>query len=86
LVGVDSLEECVMEDGQILFNIIIGIDGLFGGWILNNISRSIERLDKDVRSMPLTYVTRVDYRADIEEIKAMLMRINDKLDAKADKE
>jgi hypothetical protein len=75
-----------MEDGQILFNIIIGIAGLFGGWILNNISRSIERLDKDVRAMPLTYVTRVDYRADIEEIKAMLNRINDKLDAKADKE
>jgi hypothetical protein len=75
-----------MEDGQILFNIIIGIAGLFGGWILNNISRSIERLDKDVRAMPLTYVTRADYRADIEEIKAMLNRINDKLDAKADKE
>ena len=86
MVGVDSLEECVMEDGQILFNIIIGIAGLFGGWILNNISRSIERLDKDVRAMPLTYVTRADYRADIEEIKTMLMRINDKLDAKADKE
>jgi hypothetical protein len=75
-----------MDDGQILFNIIIGIAGLFGGWILNNISRSIERLDKDVRAMPLTYVTRIDYRADIEEIKMMLNRINDKLDAKADKE
>jgi hypothetical protein len=74
-----------MDDGQILFNIAVGIAGLFGGWILNNISRSIERLDKDVRNMPLTYVTRVDYRADIDEIKAMLMRINDKLDAKADK-
>jgi hypothetical protein len=71
-----------MDDGQILFNIAVGIAGLFGGWILNNISRSIERLDKDVRTMPLTYVTRVDYRADIDEIKAMLMRINDKLDAK----
>lgn len=75
-----------MEDGQILFNIIVGLAGVFGGWILNNISRSIERLDKDVRQMPLTYVTRADYRADIEEIKAMLNRINDKLDAKADKE
>ena len=64
----------------------MGLAGVFGGWILNNISRSIERLDKDVRAMPLTYVTRVDYRADIEEIKAMLNRINDKLDAKADKE
>ena len=74
-----------MNDGQILFNIAVGIAGLFGGWILNNISRSIERLDKDVRTMPLTYVARVDYRADIDEIKAMLMRINDKLDAKADK-
>ena len=74
-----------MEDGQILFNIIVGLAGVFGGWILNNISRSIERLDKDVRQMPLTYVTRADYRADIEEIKAMLNRINDKLDEKADK-
>jgi hypothetical protein len=74
-----------MDDGQILFNIIVGIAGLFGGWILNNISRSIERLDKDVRNMPLTYVTRADYRVDIDEIKTMLMRINDKLDAKADK-
>ena len=75
-----------MEDGQILFNIAVGVAGMFGGWILNNISRSIERLDKDVRAMPLTYVTRVDYRADIDEIKAMLMRINDKLDDKADKQ
>ena len=74
-----------MEDGQILFNIAVGVAGMFGGWILNNISRSIERLDKDVRALPLTYVTRVDYRADIDEIKAMLMRINDKLDDKADK-
>ena len=74
-----------MEDGQILFNIAVGVAGMFGGWILNNISRSIERLDKDVRALPLTYVTRVDYRADIDEIKSMLMRINDKLDDKADK-
>jgi hypothetical protein len=52
---------------------------------LNNISRSIERLDKDVRQMPLTYVTRVDYRADIDEVKQILGRIWDKLDDKADK-
>jgi hypothetical protein len=74
-----------MEDGQILFNIIVGVAGMFGGWILNNISRSIERLDKDVRQMPLTYVTRVDYRADIDEVKQILGRIWDKLDDKADK-
>jgi hypothetical protein len=74
-----------MAEGQVLFNIIVGLAGVFGGWILNSISRSIERLDRDVRAMPLTYVTRVDYRADIDEIKAMLNRINDKLDEKADK-
>ena len=85
LVGYVSFEDGLMDDGQILFNIIIGIAGVFGGWILNNISRSIERLDKDVRALPLTYVTRADYRADIDEIKSMLMRINDKLDEKADK-
>ena len=74
-----------MDDGQLLFNIIVGVAGMFGGWILNNISRSIERLDKDVRHMPLTYVTRADYRADIDEVKQILGRIWDKLDDKADK-
>jgi hypothetical protein len=74
-----------MDDMQIIFNIMVGLAGMFGGWILNNISRSIERLDKDVRQMPLTYVTRVDYRADIDEVKQILGRIWDKLDDKADK-
>lgn len=68
-----------------LFNIIIGVAAFFGGWILNNISRTIERLDKDVRNLPHMYVTRADYRADIDEIKGMLNRIADKLDEKADK-
>ena len=44
-------------EAQILFNVLVGIAGLFGGWILNNISRSIEKLDEDVREMPLTYIT-----------------------------
>lgn len=68
-----------------LFNILVGLSGFLGGWILNNISRTIERLDKDVRQMPLTYVTRQDYRADIDEVKSMLTRIWDKLDNKVDK-
>lgn len=72
-------------DGQMLFNILVGLSGFLGGWVLNNISRSIEKLDKDVRNMPHMYVTRADYRDDIDEIKGMLNRISDKLDAKADK-
>lgn len=72
-------------DKQALFNIIVGIAGAFGGWILNNISRSIQRLDDDVRKMPLNYVTQTTYQRDIDEVKSMLGKIFDKLDAKQDK-
>ena len=74
-----------MEDGQVLFNIIVGVAGLFGGWILNNISQSIRVLDKDVRSMPLIYVTQTSYLRDIDEIKGMLRLIFDRLEDKEDK-
>ena len=72
-------------DLQFLFNIAVGLAGAFGGWILSNIYRSIERLDADVRAMPHTYVTRDDYKEDIREIKEMLNKLYDKLDEKADK-
>jgi capsular polysaccharide biosynthesis protein len=72
-------------DVQILFNIMVGVAGLFGGWILNNISQSIRTLDKDVRNMPLTYVTQAHYQRDINEIKGMLDKIFNKLDEKMDK-
>jgi len=72
-------------DYQLLFNLAIAVAGFFGGWILSTIYRSIERLDKDVRGIPLMYVTKDDYHRDIDEIKAMLIKIWDKLDDKADR-
>lgn len=72
-------------DYQVLFNIAIGIIAFLGGWVLNNISGSINRLDEDVRNMPHNYVSREDYKSDISEIKGMLGKIFDKLDGKADK-
>lgn len=72
-------------DSQVLFNIAVAIAGFFGGYILSSIRRSIERLDTDVRAMPLIYVTREDYRSDVREIKDMLSKIFDRLDLKADK-
>ena len=72
-------------DVQVLFNIVVGVAAFFGGWSLNQITRSIERLDKDVRNMPLTYVTQTTYQRDIDDIKNMLSKIFDKLDEKADK-
>ena len=70
---------------QVLFNIIVGIAGLFGGWILNNISQTLRMLDNDVRSMPHTYVTQNAYQRDIDEVKSMLRLIFDRLESKADK-
>jgi len=72
-------------DAQMLFNIGLGLIGFFGGWVINSITRSVERLDSDVRSMQKEYVTKGDYHRDIDEIKAICKQIFDKLDAKADK-
>ena len=72
-------------DSQVLFNIAVAIAGFFGGWVLNNIHRSLDRLDTDVRAMPHTYVTREDYKEDIRDVRDMLTKIFDKLDHKQDK-
>jgi len=72
-------------DTQLLFNIAVGLIAFFGGWVINSITRSLERLDTDVRGMQREYVTKNDYHRDIDEIKAICKQIFDKLDAKADK-
>jgi hypothetical protein len=70
---------------QQLFNIALGLAAFFVGWVLNNITRTLERLDTDIRAMPTNYVSKDDYRRDIDDIKEMLGKIFDKLDAKVDK-
>ena len=74
-----------MDDMQVLFNIVLGVAAFLGGWTVNNLTRSIERLDKDIRNLPLTYVTQTTYQRDIDDIKSMLSKIFDRLDGKADK-
>ena len=68
-----------------LINIIIGIAGFFGGYVINSITRSIEKIDERLQTMPDRYVAKEDYRRDIDEIKSILKSIFDKLDVKADK-
>jgi len=75
----------VNMDTQQVFDIIIGLSAFMGGWILNNITKAIERLDSDVRDMPKNYVTKEDYHRDIDEIKDICKQIFNKLDDKADK-
>ena len=72
-------------DYQILFNLAVAVAGFLGGWTLNRIYQALDRLDADLRQMPLNYVNRDDYRSDVTEIKTMLGKIFDKLDGKADK-
>ena len=72
-------------DSQILFNIAVALCGFLCGWVLNNISKSIDRLDVDVRALPHTYVTREDYCEDMRDVKDMLTKIFDRLEAKQDK-
>lgn len=72
-------------DSQMLFNIAIGLASFFGGWVLNNITKAVDRLDADVRNMPHQYLSKDEYHRDIAEVKNMLGKIFDKLDAKADK-
>jgi hypothetical protein len=70
---------------QSLINAGIAIAGFFGGWVLNRIMRTLDKLDDDVRKMPEKYLAKDDYHRDINEIKSMLKLIFDKLDHKADK-
>ncbi len=72
-------------DYQNAFNIVVTLAAFLGGWVLNNITKALDRLDKDVRDMPNAYVSKADYRDDIREIKKILTKIDDKMDKKADK-
>ena len=72
-------------DYQVLFNGAVMLASFFGGWTLNTITKSLERLDADVRALPTSYVARNDYREDTREIKDMLNKIFDKLESKVDK-
>jgi hypothetical protein len=72
-------------DYQVLFNGAVVLASFFGGWTLNTITKSIERLDQDVRSMPMNYVGRVDYREDIRELKDIMNKVFDRLENKVDK-
>jgi len=72
-------------DYQPAFNLALGLAAFCGGFILNKIWAALERLDNEARQLPKIYVSKEDYREDIAAIKAMLAKIFDKLEAKADK-
>ena len=72
-------------DNQQLFNLVVSVAGFLAIYVINNLTRQIQRLDDKVNELPHTYVAKDDYRADVAEIKSMVKQIFDKLDGKADK-
>lgn len=72
-------------DNQQLFNLVVSVAGFLAIYVINNLTRTIQRLEDKVNELPHTYLAKDDYRADIAEIKSILKQIFDKLDGKADK-
>ena len=70
---------------QSLINIVIGIAAFFGGWTINSITRSIEKIEDKLNAVPIIYVSKDDYTEDLKRIYDMLDKIFGKLDDKADK-
>lgn len=74
-----------MMDNQQLFNLVVSVAGFLAVYVINTLTRQIQRLEDKVNNLPHDYVQKDDYRSDIKEIKQILTQIFDKLDNKADK-
>ena len=72
-------------DNQQLFNVIVAVAGFLAVYVINTMTRAIQKLEDKVNEIPKEYVVKDDYRSDIAEIKEILKQIFDKLDNKADK-
>jgi hypothetical protein len=74
---------------QQLINWLFTGAGTAFGWVLKVIWDAITELKKDMKDLNKEvhedFVRKEDYRVDIAEVKQMLARIFDKLDAKVDK-
>jgi cell fate (sporulation/competence/biofilm development) regulator YmcA (YheA/YmcA/DUF963 family) len=72
-------------DNQQLFNLLVSVAGFLAVYTLNNLTRKIQRLEDDLKTLPHDYVQKDDYRADMRDVKDLLKQIFDKLDNKQDK-
>lgn len=72
-------------DNQQLFNLVVSVAGFLAVYTLNGLTRKIQSLEDELKTLPHDYVQKDDYRADMRDVKEMLKQIFDKLDGKADK-
>lgn len=72
-------------ENQVVFNFVVAIAGFLAVFIFNSVTKKLQKLEDKLSELPMVYVQKDDYRADIAEIKLILKQIFDKLDNKADK-
>jgi len=76
-------------ENQHLINGLLACGFTVLGWFARELWSAVKELKSDLASLredlPKEYVAKDDYREDIRDIKAMLAKIFEKLEAKADK-
>jgi len=76
-------------DNQHLINALLGGGLTVLGWFARELWSAVKELKADLaklrEDLPKEYVARDDYREDIRDIKAMLAKIFEKLEQKADR-
>jgi hypothetical protein len=76
-------------DTQQFLNIVLGTAMAVIGWFARELWSAVKELKADLsklrEDLPRTYVGRDDYKSDLKDIREMLGKIFDKLDAKQDK-
>lgn len=76
-------------ENQHLINALLAGGFTVLGWFARELWSAVKELKADLaklrEDLPKEYVLRIDYREDIRDIKAMLAKIFEKLEAKADK-
>jgi hypothetical protein len=77
-----------MEPQQ-LIDAALGLSSLVIGWLARELWAAVKELKADLAKMredfPRNYIGREDYRSDLRDVKEMLNKIFDRLDAKVDK-
>lgn len=72
-------------EAQSLINIVAAIAAFFAGWMINSITRAIEKIEDKLNAVPIDYVSKNDYKDDLKRVYEMLDKIFCRLDDKADK-
>ena len=76
-------------DFQTFYNLFGGAALAVAGWFARQIWGAVSELRSDLsklrEELPKTYLTRDDFKDGVRELKELLLRIETKLDTKADK-